>query len=115
MKRVLIGLAALAVCAAAASAYAQDYGLGYGMYPYPYAYNTVVPDKIPYFAQNPPVYYSDVIIPRPYGWSPFPFPPMYSGPQMAPPAPAAPSTPSSPAIFNDARPRQAVLHYSFVR
>jgi len=115
MKRVVIGLAALAVCAAAAGAYAQDYGLGYGMYPYPYAYNTVVPDKIPYFAQNPPVYYSDVIIPRPFGWSPFPFPPMYNPQQMAP-APAAPAGAApAPAIFNDVRPRQAVLHYSFVR
>jgi hypothetical protein len=25
----------------------------------------------PYFSQFPPVYYSNVIIPRPYGWSPF--------------------------------------------
>jgi hypothetical protein len=27
----------------------------------------------PYFAVNPPVYYSRVV-PRPYGWSPFPYP-----------------------------------------
>jgi hypothetical protein len=27
----------------------------------------------PYFSTNPPVYYSRVV-PRPYGWSPFPYP-----------------------------------------
>jgi hypothetical protein len=30
-------------------------------------------NEIPYFAMNPPVYYSHVVA-RPYGWSPFPHP-----------------------------------------
>lgn len=33
------------------------------------------PETQPYFAMNPPVYYSDQIVPRPMGISPFPVPP----------------------------------------
>jgi hypothetical protein len=30
-------------------------------------------NDVPYFAANPPVYYSKIVT-RPYGWSPFPYP-----------------------------------------
>ncbi len=53
--------------------------LGFGYWPAwndfynPYSFNR--PETQPYFAMNPPVYYSDQIIPRPMGISPFPAPP----------------------------------------
>ena len=51
-----------------------------GFFPYsfndfynPYSFNR--PEPQPYFAMNPPVYYSDQIVRRPMGISPFPAPP----------------------------------------
>ena len=40
-------------------------------------------DRIPYFAQHPPVYYS-YVVPRPYGYSPYAYP----GTVMTPERPA---------------------------
>ncbi len=55
-------------------------GFGGGFFPYawndfynPYSFNR--PERQPYFSMNPPVYYSDQIVPRPMGISPFPAPP----------------------------------------
>jgi hypothetical protein len=48
------------------------YGAGYYDTYYQAFYNRRFIDQLPpYFSQFPPVYYSNVIIPRPYGWSPF--------------------------------------------
>ena len=53
---------------------------GCGFFPYafndfynPYSFNS--PEPQPYFAMNPPVYYSDQIVRRPVGISPYPVPP----------------------------------------
>lgn len=51
-----------------------QYPSGHGYYDtyYQAFYNRAYIDQLPpYFSQFPPVYYSNVIIPRPYGWSPF--------------------------------------------
>ncbi len=47
----------------------SGYGWGYGI-----PYNVYGQDSIPYFALYPPVYYSHPV-PRPYGFSPFAYPP----------------------------------------
>ena len=39
-------------------------------------------EHIPYFALHPPVYYSQPV-PRPYGWSPFAYPPGVMTPNVA--------------------------------
>jgi hypothetical protein len=84
-KRLLA--AACAVCflaPAAASAQAPWYGPiagGYGGYDnglvYPYFYRVRSIPTPPYFALNPPVYYSARLLYRPYGNSPFPYPSWY--------------------------------------
>ncbi len=40
-------------------------------------------DRIPYFSQFPPVYYSR-FVPRPYGYSPYAYPPGYVTPARSP-------------------------------
>jgi hypothetical protein len=50
----------------------------------------------PYFALHPPVYYS-YPVPRPYGYSPYAYPPGTKTPELAPPRPAV--------ILNDYAPR----------
>ncbi len=44
------------------------------------------PYQVPYFALHPPVYYS-YPVPRPYGYSPFAYPPGTMTPEIAPPTP----------------------------
>jgi hypothetical protein len=112
MRHLLLACGAAAVMlAGTATAKAGDYGLSYGFYPSLYrAYTT---DKIPYFAAHPPVYYSH-IVPRPYGWSPYAFPPGSPMPDVAPapePEAAPPVAPSSnrPALH------EAKLTYSRTR
>lgn len=54
----------------------QPFGCGSGWggyYPF-YGYNRGQQQYIPYFALHPPVYYSQPV-PRPYGYSPFAYPP----------------------------------------
>ena len=46
-------------------------------------YSVYVPDRIPYFAQHPPVYYS-YVVPRPYGYSPYAYPETVMTPERAP-------------------------------
>ena len=86
MRHLLLACGAGALLLAVTStAKAGGHGLSYSYYPSFYrAYTT---DKIPYFAAHPPVYYSH-IVPRPYGWSPYAYPPGTPMPEVAPaPAP----------------------------
>lgn len=57
--------------------YAQGYGFGagFGYGAFARSYNNSFHNQIPYFALHPPVYYSDQIVARPYGISPFAAPP----------------------------------------
>lgn len=76
MKRFsLLLLVALTVSASAGTALA---GCGWGSY---YGYSSYSREYIPYFAQNPPVYYS-YPVPRPYGWSPYAYPPGTMTPEL---------------------------------
>ena len=56
---------------------------GDGCCNYGLQYQVIVPESIPYFAQFPPVYYSQPV-PRPYGWSPYAYPPGVLTPEPAP-------------------------------
>lgn len=74
---------------AAGSAVAADCGVdcitGYSYYPY-LPRSVYVQDYIPYFAQHPPVYYS-YPVPRPYGYSPYAYPPGTKTPEIVQPEP----------------------------
>ncbi|MBI2825167.1 MAG: hypothetical protein HYX69_10815 [Planctomycetia bacterium] len=61
------------------------WGGGGGLYSYGYGmpYSAYVLDAPPYFAMFPPVYYSH-ITPRPYGYSPFAYPPGIMTPERVP-------------------------------
>jgi hypothetical protein len=48
-------------------------------------YSIYTQDRIPYFAQHPPVYYS-YVVPRPYGYSPYAYPGTVMTPERAPQA-----------------------------
>jgi hypothetical protein len=96
--RVFIPAAAVLVFCLAGSARAEGpyYG-GWGggcWYPPSVAYS---PERLPYFALYPPVYYSSQIVPRTYGQSPFAWPPVVPAPEEAA-APAAASPPSPPPL-----------------
>lgn len=77
MHKKLILAAGFMFGLACGSAHAFD-GFGYGYFPW-YGYGNNGPSAYalgnipapPYFALHPPVYYSHVITPRPYGRSPF--------------------------------------------
>ena len=77
----------------ASTACAQNLGCGlgagaYGLGFYNYGYGSGIDTpRLPYYAVYPPVYYS-YIVPRPYGYSPFAYPPGTLTPEV-PPAPAA--------------------------
>jgi len=58
-------------------------GVGYGYYPF-FGYNRGQQQYIPYFALHPPVYYSQPVA-RPYGYSPFAYPPGTVTPEPAEP------------------------------
>jgi hypothetical protein len=95
MKRICLPLlVALAVGTAAAPAVAGCYG-GWGGY---YGgYSLYSRDAIPYFAQNPPVYYS-YPVPRTYGWSPYAYPPGTMTPELELPQAPAPVTIHNPYV-----------------
>jgi hypothetical protein len=80
MKRTVQMLVfALVVGASAASAVAGCGGWGgWGGF---YGYSGYTQDYIPYFSRHPPVYYS-YPVPRPYGWSPFAYPPGTMTPEL---------------------------------
>ncbi len=59
-------------------------GGGYGLGFFNYGDNTGINfERIPYYALYPPVYYSH-IVPRPYGYSPFAYPPGTMTPDVSP-------------------------------
>lgn len=107
---------ALGICAAIAAflcsaptAQAGGYpGYGWG------TYSVYVQDQIPYFSQHPPVYYSRPVA-RPYGYSPYPYPPSVMTPEPPPEAamilnPFVPRPVSKPAATpEDAKTAQAPL------
>jgi len=91
-SRLLLSLCGAALaCAtllvAAPQAKAQMPYAGVYGYPYPaYGYNVIVNDRrLPYFAEFPPVYYSQPVA-RTYGYSPWAYPPtvMTPDPQVKP-------------------------------
>lgn len=90
MNRALV-LGALLVATSAATASAQGFGInqgGYGLGFFNYNGGYGINDPmIPYFSLYPPVYYSYPVA-RPYGWSPFAYPPGTMTPE-AKPAPTA--------------------------
>lgn len=79
----------LTLCSAGPStvlaANGQPYGCGsgWGYYPF-YGYNLGQQQYIPYFALHPPVYYSQPVA-RPYGYSPFAYPPGTMTPELTEP------------------------------
>ena len=77
--------ALLASCVWASAAYGQSgYGLGFFDYGWGYGINYRQP---PYYAMFPPVYYSYPVA-RPYGYSPFAYPPGTVTPEIKPTAAA---------------------------
>ena len=66
---------------------AWDGGLGFGYFNYSYGTGMNLP-RLPYFTLFPPVYYSYPVA-RPYGWSPFAYPPGTRTPDILPPVEAA--------------------------
>ncbi|MDA7977755.1 MAG: hypothetical protein MPJ50_03165 [Pirellulales bacterium] len=92
MKRVLLiaACAALFISTGVPTAQAND-GYGFGFYP---QYGR---DHIPYYALHPPVYYS-YPVPRPYGWSPFAYPPSVMTPEVDLSAAIAPKTIDNPYV-----------------
>lgn len=85
-KLALCG-ALLAGCFGASSAMAQGFGAGgygLGFYNYGgYGANGINQGRIPFYALHPPVYYS-YPVPRPYGYSPFAYPPGVMTPEIVP-------------------------------
>ncbi len=65
-----------------------------GSYGYCAHYSLYGREYIPYFSQHPPVYYS-YPVPRPYGWSPYAYPPGV----MTPPAKMPQAV--QPAVFRN--------------
>ncbi len=88
----LVGLlAAILFLGTVSPAPAADYGGYYRWFsPYPAdltdLYNVGRIPTPPYFALNPPVYYS-LPVPRTYGYSPYAYPPYVRTPEIAPPGP----------------------------
>ena len=97
MKRFLCLAVALVATAtfAVGEANAQDYGCGWGCGPstFGYSYRTGF-ERPPYFALFTPVHYSNQIVPRPYGVSPFAAPAGVAPVEMQ--APAVPLTIQNP-------------------
>ena len=72
MKRLLLTAAAVIGLCGTAAAW-DGYYAGWGDLPYP-GYSLYAREWIPYFAEHPPVYYSHAVA-RPYGYSPYAYPP----------------------------------------
>jgi hypothetical protein len=70
------------LCASTADAQFLSGG-GYGLGFFNYGNTGVYMERIPYYALYPPVYYS-YIVPRPYGYSPFAYPPGTMTPDIKP-------------------------------
>lgn len=75
-----------AMCSLSSAAQAEPWpGLNWG-YGWGWPYSVYTLDTIPYFALHPPVYYSRPVA-RPYGYSPFAYPPGVMTPEGPPPQP----------------------------
>jgi hypothetical protein len=74
-------------CLSGSTASAQGLGgggYGLGFYNYGgYGANGINQQRIPFYALHPPVYYS-YPVPRPYGYSPFAYPPGVMTPEIVP-------------------------------
>lgn len=83
LKKLFLMVAVALGAASATQAQAQfwgGYNAGfYGGLPY----SVYVLDSVPYYAMFPPVYYSH-ITPRPYGYSPYAYPPGIMTPESVP-------------------------------
>ena len=73
---------AVALAAWGATPNAQAGDGHYGYYP-GWRYSIYTTESIPYFAEHPPVYYSQPV-PRPYGYSPYAYPPGVMTPEPKP-------------------------------
>ena len=100
---LLLATAIVALSWSSAPAVAGDgysYGYGFGYVPY----SIYSQDRIPYFAQHPPVYYS-YPVPRTYGYSPYAYPPSV----MTPPAkPTMPITLDNPFVPKRVKVKEAI-------
>lgn len=91
----VVGGSAVAARQADAQVFNGYVGGWYGGLPY----SVYSLDSVPYYALHPPVYYSH-IVPRPYGYSPYAYPPNIMTPDRPPAAPQVminPHVPSTPA------------------
>ena len=102
MIRTVLSAVALASLLAAVPASAEagwpggcGYGYGnfYGLWGNPYVYSQGAAYIPPYYAIHPPVYYSPHITARPYGASPYAWPPVMTGPRAMGAVAAAPAKP----------------------
>ena len=73
-KKTLLMVAVAAVLLCACGEALADNGQAYGSYAWALPPSIYVNDYIPYYAAHPPVYYS-YPVPRPYGFSPYAYPP----------------------------------------
>lgn len=73
---LLTGRMAWLAAAPAEAGYPYVGGFGFGYWPSLYQQ-----EHVPYYALHPPVYYS-APVPRPYGYSPFAYPPGYRTPEV---------------------------------
>lgn len=71
-------------CPPPAAVAPNPYAMAYYGYGFPRLGHT--PYQVPYFAMHPPVYYS-YPVPRPYGYSPFAYPPGTMTPEVVPSTP----------------------------
>ena len=79
VRRIMAGVVAAAgLSIAASNADAQYYGYNFAP-----SYNVYSLDRIPHFAQFPPVYYSYPVA-RPYGYSPYAYPGWVQTPAVNP-------------------------------
>ncbi len=86
MRRLVFAIVAASGVAATSEMVKAGDGCCYGGYfGYGIPGSIYVWEQIPYFAMNPPVYYS-YPVPRPYGYSPFAYPPGTMTPEVTPPA-----------------------------
>ncbi len=84
-RRVILLLCIAVIALVAAPEAEAGNGWGYGN-PWGFGGSIYAMDRIPYFSQHPPVYYS-YPVPRTYGYSPYAYPPG----TMTPDAAQAPS------------------------
>ena len=73
-KKTLLMVAVAAVLLCVCGEALAENGPAYGCYAWALPPSIYVNDYIPYYAAHPPVYYS-YPVPRPYGFSPYAYPP----------------------------------------